>query len=132
VLAEAVSGSNASVLLEPLNRYESRYLNSVSDCIDALAAVDRQNTGLLLDFFHISIEEPNLIRAVELGGTYIKHVHLGDNNRLLPGYGNIDWASCLAALDNLGYDGYLNLECSTAGDPTETLPATAKYLRTMI
>lgn len=47
---------------------------------------------------------------------------------MLPGYGNIDWAGCIAALKSVGYDGYLNLECSTSGDPARTLPATAEFL----
>jgi hypothetical protein len=64
----------------------------------------------------------------EGGDNRIKHVHLADNNRMLPGYGNIDWAGCIAALKSVGYDGYLNLECSTSGDPATTLPATSEFL----
>jgi sugar phosphate isomerase/epimerase len=128
-LAEPVQGSAGLLLLEPLNRYESRYLNSVADCLDALAAVDRPGTGLLFDFFHVAIEEADIAAAIRLAGDRIKHVHLADNNRMLPGYGNIDWAGCLAALKSVGYDGYLNLECSPSGDPATTLPATSAFLR---
>jgi sugar phosphate isomerase/epimerase len=127
-LAEPVQGSAALLLLEPLNRYESRYLNRVADCLAALAAVDRPGTGLLFDFFHVSIEEADIAQAIRLAGNRIKHVHLADNNRLLPGHGNIDWAGCIAALKSVGYDGYLNLECSTSGDPATTLPATSEFL----
>jgi sugar phosphate isomerase/epimerase len=128
-LAEPMQGSAALLLLEPLNRYESRYLNSVADCLDALAAVDRPGTGLLFDFFHVAIEEADIAQAIRLAGNRIKHVHLADNNRMLPGYGNIDWEGCIAALKSVGYDGYLNLECSTSGDPATTLPATSEFLR---
>jgi sugar phosphate isomerase/epimerase len=128
-LAEPMTGSAALLLLEPLNRYESRYLNSVADCLDALAAVDRPRTGLLFDFFHVAIEEADIAHAIRLAGDRIKHVHLADNNRMLPGHGNIDWHGCIAALKAVGYDGYLNLECSTGGDPAATLPATAEFLR---
>jgi sugar phosphate isomerase/epimerase len=131
-LLEPVQGTGARVLLEPLNRYESRYLNSVADCIDALSAVDSAHAGLLLDFFHSSIEEADINEAISRGADQIRHVHLADNNRLLPGRGSIDWAHCLGALSSAGYDGYLNLECSTSGDPSTTLPAVATYLRTFI
>ena len=131
-ILEPVQGTEARVLLEPLNRYESRYLNSVADCVDAVSAVSNPHAGLLLDFFHCSIEEANLGAAIRQSADLIFQVHLADNNRLLPGKGNIDWASHLAVLREVGYDGYLNLECSTSGDPSLTLPATAAYLRTLI
>jgi sugar phosphate isomerase/epimerase len=59
-------------------------------------------------------------------------VHLGDTNRLLPGRGHLDWDGVFAALRDLGYDGYVNLECSTSGDPAETLPAAGAFLRSLI
>ena len=59
-------------------------------------------------------------------------MHLGDNNRLLPGHGRLDWPSIFGALTEIGYAGYVNLECSTEGDPATTLPATATYLRELI
>jgi sugar phosphate isomerase/epimerase len=132
VIADANIGTDALVLLEPLNRYESRYLNSVKDCLYALDVVDHPNTGLLFDFFHVSIEEADIVDAIKRSGSRIKHVHLADNNRLLPGHGNIDWERSLATLGETGFDGYLNLECSTTGDPSETLPSTAQYLRALI
>lgn len=128
-VADAVTDSEALVLLEPLNRYESRYLNSVADCLTVLDAVDRPQTGLVFDFFHAAIEEADLVAAIRLAGSRLKHVHLADNNRLLPGRGSIDWTSCFAALHEVGFDGYLNLECSTSGDPKQTVPAAVRYLR---
>jgi sugar phosphate isomerase/epimerase len=70
-----------------------------------------------------------LAQAIRLAGHRIKHVHLADNNRMLPGCGNINWEECIAALTSVGYDGYLNLECSTGGDPATALPATSEFLR---
>jgi sugar phosphate isomerase/epimerase len=128
-LSDPVRASDAQILLEPLNRYESRYLNSVADCLAVLDAVDRPGTGLLFDFFHASIEEADSPAAIRMAGSRLKHVHLADNNRLLPGRGGIDWASCFSALNEVGFDGYLNLECSTSGDPTQTVPAAVRFLR---
>jgi sugar phosphate isomerase/epimerase len=131
-LLEPVQGTDARVLLEPINRYESRYLNSVSDCVDAVCAVSNPRAGLLFDFFHVSIEEANIAESIKQAADLIFHVHLADNNRLLPSMGNIDWPACIEVLRSAGYDGVLNLECSTSGDPAVTLPATAAYLRTLI
>ncbi|WP_157000432.1 TIM barrel protein, partial [Leucobacter komagatae] len=67
LLARA-SGSAAAVLLEPLNRYESRYLNSVSDNLRVLELVNHPNSGLLPDTFHMSIEEQSISGALRSAG----------------------------------------------------------------
>ncbi|SDT12823.1 sugar phosphate isomerase/epimerase family protein [Microlunatus soli] len=131
-LLEIVSGSEGRVLLEPLNRYESRYLNLVDDNLVIIDAVDHPQAGLLPDVFHMSIEESDLPAALRRAGDRIAHVHLGDSNRLLPGHGHLDWPEIFAALREVGYDRYVNLECSTEGDPATTLPATAERLRALI
>jgi len=122
-------GSAASVLLEPLNRYESRYLNSVADNLRVIAQVDHPNAGLLPDTFHMSIEEANIPAALRQAGGQVRHVHLGENNRLLPGLGALDWEAIFGALKDIDYRGAVNLECSTSGDPDRTLPDTARALR---
>jgi sugar phosphate isomerase/epimerase len=127
-----VAGSDARVLLEPINRYESRYLNRVVDNIRIIDEVAHPNAGLLPDLFHMSIEEADPAQSLRDAGDRIAHVHLGDTNRLLPGRGHLDWDGVFAALRDLAYDGYVNLECSTSGDPAETLPAAGAFLRSLI
>lgn len=124
-----VAGSTASILLEPINRYETRYLNSVADNLRILDRVAHPNAGLLPDTFHMSIEEPSIPEALRRAADHVRHVHLGENNRLLPGHGALDWDSIFQALDDIGYTGAVNLECSTTGDPVRTLPETAAFLR---
>lgn len=126
------AGSGASVLLEPINRYECRYLNSVADNVALLDRVAHPNAGLLPDTFHMSIEEPSIPQALRTAGAHVRHVHLGENNRLLPGGGALDWTAIFGALDDIGFDGAVNLECSTGGDPAVTLPATARFLRGLL
>jgi sugar phosphate isomerase/epimerase len=124
-----VVGSSGHVLLEPLNRYESRYLNLISDNADIVDAVQHPNAGLVPDTFHMSIEESNLGDSLRQAGDRIVHIQLGDSNRLLPGRGLLDWAEILGALADIGYDGYVSLECSTGADPERSLPQTARFLR---
>jgi sugar phosphate isomerase/epimerase len=127
-----VEGTKGRVLLEPINRYESRYLNRVADNLEIIAAVDHPNAALLPDTFHMSIEEADPAAAIREAGDRVAHVHLGDNNRLLPGHGRLDWQSIFGALHEIGFDGAVSLECSTEGDPDLTLPATAERLRGLI
>ena len=127
-----VEVTEGMVLLEPLNRYECRYLNLVSDNLEIIEAVDHPNAGLLPDTFHMSIEEADVAASVRAAGDRVAHVHLGDNNRLLPGHGRLDWPSIFGALNEIGFEGAVSLECSTEGDPAETLPATAGRLRALI
>lgn len=128
-LMEPLKGTNGKMLIEGINRYESPFLNSIKDCKDIVDTFNDERAGVLADFFHMSIEEADMAESIRYAGASIKHVHLGDNNRLLPGYGSTNWSRCFKALKEVGYKGYLNLECSTCGDPEVTLPKTAEYLR---
>jgi sugar phosphate isomerase/epimerase len=129
--AQLLEGTTACVLIEGINRYESPYMNCLSDCANVVRKVNHPNAGVLADFFHMSIEEIDIARSISETGSLIKHIHLGENNRLLPGYGNINWKDCLRALKGIGYEGYLNLECSTCGD-VKNLSATADFLKAII
>lgn len=127
-LAEPLKGSEGYLLLEGINRYESPYMNGLKDCKDVMERYGIENTGLLADFFHMSIEEASMPGSILYCGDMIRHVHLGDNNRLLPGYGSTNWDACFGALKEIGYNGFLNLECATCGDPEETLPRELEFL----
>ncbi|TPI64853.1 sugar phosphate isomerase/epimerase [Mesorhizobium sp. B3-1-3] len=129
-IARAVVGTNGAVLLEGINRYESPYLNSIVDCARVASKVGLKETGILPDFFHMSIEEADIADAITAvaHGDAIRHVHLGDNNRCTPGSGSIDWERGLRALKVCGYSRFINLECSTMGRPEITLPAAADFL----
>lgn len=131
-VARPLIGTEGMMLLEGINRYESPYLNSIKDCKDIVEKLAMSNSGVLADFFHMSIEEANLVESIKYAGAFVKHVHLGDSNRLLPGYGMTDWKACFNALKEIGYKGFVNLECSTCGDPSKTLPETAKFLKQFI
>ena len=131
-IVNEILGTNAYVLIENINRYESPYLNCLSHCKEIVKKLNMPNTGILADFFHMSIEESNLPKAIRNCGKLIKHVHLGDSNRLLPGYGYTDWEACFQALKDISYEGYLSLECSTCGDPTVTLQESAMFLRKLM
>ncbi len=131
-IAAVAEGSGAYVLLEPLNRYESPYLNCMDHNIEIMEKMKAKNIGILADVFHLSIEEKSIPAALERGGSWIRYVHLGDNNRLMPGYGNMDWKAIIGSLKKIGYSGYMSLECALSGDPRATLPEAAEFLKKTI
>lgn len=131
-IAKPVIGTEAAVLLEGINRYESPYMNSIVDCARVAAKLGIAEAGVLPDFFHMSIEEPNIPDAIAAVADSIRHVHLGDNNRCMPGTGSIDWERGLQALKVAGYDKFVSLECSAMGRPEKTLPEAAEYLNNIL
>lgn len=127
-IAAPVAGTKGTVLLEGINRYESPYMNTVGDCKRVADKSGIKEAGVLADFFHMSIEEDNIAASIRQMNGSIRHVHLGDSNRKLPGLGSIDWLEGFKALKDQGYDGFVNLECSTMGIPETAIPAAAEFL----
>lgn len=113
---DSVLEPGAHMLIETINRYESKYLNSMADCKAIVQKAGTKHVGILADFFHMAIEEASIPDAILDGGELIKYIHLGDNNRLAPGFGSTNWKAAVAALKKIGYDGYMNLECKLSGN----------------
>lgn len=119
----------AVVMIEPINRYETRFFYTLEDGNDVINEVGSDNLKLLADLFHMNIEEIDTPRALKEHCSRIAHVHLGDSNRLLPGQGHTDFRAAFKALNEAGYAGYAALECSVAGEPDKVFPACIEYLR---
>lgn len=109
--------AGVTVLLEPLNRYESDYLNRLQEGMAVLAEIGAPNLKLLADTFHMNIEETDLAASIRAAGHAIGHVHLADSNRQAPGRGHLDFGPVLEALDEIGYNGFLAFEVFPEPDP---------------
>jgi len=105
-----------TVLLEPLNRYECDYINTLADGIRVAAEVGAPNLKLLADTFHMNIEEADLAASLTAASARLGHVHLADSNRQAPGHGHLDFAAILDTLVGIGYQGYLAMEVFPAPD----------------
>ncbi|MFN7139203.1 MAG: TIM barrel protein [Limisphaerales bacterium] len=105
------SYSNVRFALEPLNRYETTLINTVSQAIEVLEYVGSKNLGLLFDTFHANIEEPSIFEAIKLCGDRLFHVHLADTNRWIPGFGHFPFSDLWRALEKINYKGAMILEC---------------------
>ncbi|MBA3415391.1 MAG: sugar phosphate isomerase/epimerase [Chloroflexia bacterium] len=127
--AAGLPAGSSRVFLEPLNRYEAKFLNRVEQGAGLAARIDDARVSALADLFHMNIEEADLAAPIIAVGARLGHVHVADNNRLEPGAGCLDTATPLSALHRIGYTGFLTLECRLSGPAAEVLPASARYLR---
>ena len=90
--------------LEVLNRFEGYLLNTCAECRQFVDEVDVPAVKIMLDTFHMNIEEDSMTEAILLAGDRLGHFHVGENNRRLPGKGNLPWYQIGSALRAIGYD----------------------------
>ncbi|MDA0162088.1 sugar phosphate isomerase/epimerase [Solirubrobacter ginsenosidimutans] len=97
------------IALEPLNRFETYFLNRCEQAL-ALAEEVGGDCGVALDAFHMNIEESDLLGAIRAAGDRLADFHVADNNRMPPGYGALDWDAIVRELVGIGYDGHMTVE----------------------
>ncbi len=132
-LAEHAANLGVCMLWEPLNRYEQWWFNRLENGAALCDRVDSAGCKIMADFFHMSIEEDSIPAALrQWGPGYVRHVHLADSNRATPGHGSTDFAAAFAALAEIGYQGYMALECAPRGDRLEDLKRAAAFLRAQV
>ena len=103
--------------LEPLNRFETYFLNRCDQAL-ALAEAVGGDCGVCLDAFHTNIEESDLLGAIRAAGDRLVDFHVADNNRMPPGYGALDWDAIVRELQSIGYQGHLTVEFVPSVDRT--------------
>lgn len=130
-LGEHADREGALVLLEPLNRYEDHMLNRLDEGAELSKAVGRDSIKVMGDLFHMNIEEDELDESIRRAEGYLAHVHLADSNRLQPGAGHTDFAPVFEALRDVGFDGYLAMECGIRGDARKVLTQVAQSMRSL-
>jgi len=91
--------------LEVLNRFENHILNTAEEGLAFVKEVNLPNVKLLLDTFHMNIEEVSIAGAIRATGSYLGHFHTGECNRLVPGQGRMPWREIGEALRDINFDG---------------------------
>lgn len=110
--------------LEVVNRYETITLNTAEEGVKFCDEVNNPNVKLLLDTFHMNIEEDNIAEAIRFAGKkYLGHLHVGESNRKLPGQGSLPWRDIGRALNAIGYTGHVVMEpfVTTGGSIAEDI-----------
>lgn len=124
VVAALAAEAGVVVALEPLNRFETHFLNTAAQACRLVAEVGSPWLGVHLDTFHLNIEEKSLAGALREAGAWLRHVHLSENDRGIVGSGHLPWGEVLAALRAVGYRGWLVCETFNGQIP-EIAAATA-------
>ncbi len=102
-----------TLCVEPLNRFETSFLNLTSQAIEVVDRVDHKACGLLLDTFHMNIEERSIGDAIRAAGPRMRHLHTCENDRGAPGSGHVPWDEVARACRDIGYNGPMVIESFT-------------------
>jgi len=100
--------------IEPLNRFETSFVNLASQAVEIVDRVDDPACGIMLDTFHMNIEEKSLGDAIRAAGPRLIHLHSCENDRGAPGSGNVAWDEVAQGLKDIGFDGPVVIESFTA------------------
>jgi D-psicose/D-tagatose/L-ribulose 3-epimerase len=111
--ADHAGQAGIKLAVEPLNRYETDMVNTVAQGLELCAEVGEDSLGLLLDTYHMNIEEKSLGAAIRGAGDRLFHFHACENDRGTPGTGHIPWDEVFAALADSGYSGQVVIESFT-------------------
>ena len=103
-------GSAPDLVVEAINRYETPLLNTAAQTVAAVERIGAANVEVLLDVFHMNIEEVSIGGAIRATGDLLGHFHVVDSNRRAPGMGHVDFEPVVAALTDIGYEGWLSAE----------------------
>jgi len=117
------------ITLEPCNRYELDFVNTTREGLEVASQVAKPNFGLMLDLFHMNIEDASIEGALREARQILWHLHIADSNRLPPGLGHLDFASIIATLREIDYEGYLSVEARALPDPHTAAGLAAEYMR---
>lgn len=114
MLSAYAGDRGVTLCLEPLNRFETSFINLASQAVEVIDRVNHPACQIMLDTFHMNIEEKSLGDAIRLAGHRLKHVHACENDRGAPGSGNVTWDQVKQGLSDIGYDGPVVIESFTA------------------
>jgi sugar phosphate isomerase/epimerase len=127
----AAEGTGVRFALEPMNRYETDLIHTAAEGMDLVERVGKGNFGLLLDTFHMNIEEADIGESIRACGDRIFHFHVADSNRWYPGAGHLDFRAVLDDLEETGYRGFISGEFLPLPDADTAARNGVDYLRTL-
>ena len=109
-LVKIAEDKNVILNVEVINRFEQFLLNTCDEAVKYVEEIDSPFCGILLDTFHMNIEEDSISDAIIKAGTHLKSMHIGETNRKPPGLGRMPWGEIKNALDKIGYNGSIVME----------------------
>ena len=116
-LCDYAHSKEVILILEPVNRYEIDFINSVQDGVSLLEELGLSNMKLMPDTFHMNIEDPTIAETLAANISDIAYIHFADSNRLAPGQGHIDFDRVFQSLQSVDYRGWISLEILPRPNP---------------
>jgi sugar phosphate isomerase/epimerase len=124
--------SGVTLVLEAVNRYESDFLNTISDCTQFIEKFNTDKLKVHIDTFHMNMEEDDIVGNILKAGKQIGHVHIADSNRQYPGKGHYNFKETIEALKLVGYEGALSVECLSLPTPEDAAKGAYLFLRNLV
>lgn len=131
-ICDYAAPKGVTLMIEPVNRYEINFVNSVPEAAQMIRKVDRPNLAIMPDVFHMNIEDVTIGDTLADYCRQIPYVHLADSNRWAPGYGHLDLGDVFAGLEKGGFDGWASVEILPFPDPDTAAGRAAETLRPLV
>ena len=109
-LVEYASDYDIDLVIEPLNRYSTPICTTSEDAKYIVNQLNHENMGIMLDTFHMNIEEDSIYETIVDTGSLLRHIHVSDNNRKMPGFAHIDFDEIVRALKKIKYSNFITFE----------------------
>jgi sugar phosphate isomerase/epimerase len=126
--AKVAEPLGVELVVEPVNRYETNFINNCSEGLEIVRQSGHACVKLMVDLFHMNIEEASFREAFQAAKDYITYIHVADSNRLAPGWGHLPFDEVFQVLADISYQGYLTSEILPKPDPDAAAAQAVRYL----
>lgn len=132
-IADFAEQIGSILFLEPVNRFQTLWPTTVQETLGICESVNSNNIKVVIDLFHMNIEEKDPMQSIIIAKNHVGHVHICDSNRRLPNKGHINFKRVIETLKEIHYDDYLALECEIDDESAEKeLPKCLEFLRKLL
>jgi sugar phosphate isomerase/epimerase len=131
-LADHAAQFGVRIVLEPITVNQTNYIITTQDGLEMVERVRRENFGLMLDVYHMNIEDDNINESFQQARDKCWFIHFTDSNRKYPGSAHLDFEKIIETLNNIGFDGYVSMEILPLPDPDTAARSAITFLRKYI
>lgn len=128
-ISDYALNKNVSIALEPVTILQTNFINTVEEAVDMVKRVNKPNFKIMMDIFHMNLEEKNIYETIKKYCEYTIHVHLADNNRRYPGHCGLNFEKILSTFKQCNYNGNFCTEIYQIPNMTEAARKTIEYLK---
>jgi 5-keto-L-gluconate epimerase len=128
-ISEYAKKKNIILLIEPINRYETNFINTVQEGMELIDELGMDNLKLLPDTFHMNIEEKSIKESLIKAKSFIGYIHFADSNRRAPGAGHVDFKSIMSSLKKINYKNYIGIEILPLPNDYQAAKESIEFLR---